>query len=78
METIEINIAEKVKDADRMMRATKVQKGLSFVEMSATARELQKEEGKKITWVKQNAAMSGENSRSLCSSAAACRENGAF
>ena len=64
METIVINIAEKVKDADRMMRATKVRKGLSFVEMSAMVRELQKEEGKRVTWVKQNAAMSGENSRS--------------
>ena len=49
IESIDATISEKVRDADRMVKATKVRKGLAFTEVSAMARELQKEEGKKVT-----------------------------
>ena len=52
VETIGPVIAEKVKDADRLVRAAKGRKGLSFSEMTAMGRELQKEEGKKVSFVR--------------------------
>ena len=61
LDTIDANIAEKIRDTNRTVKATTGKKGLDFAAMTGLAREMQKEECKKVTWVKQSPQFTAGN-----------------